>query len=84
MMRRRRARGRRSARPRDRQLAAALVSLAEAMIDRYDGGAIIQAAIEGNALLGKGDVDGLMAWLKVIVAINRLQATKPAEGERVQ
>jgi hypothetical protein len=43
-----------------------------------------RAAMQGNASLAKGDVNGLMAWLKVIVVIDQLQAPKPAEGEPVQ
>lgn len=49
--------------------------LARMMIDRYGADAIVQAATQGHALLSKGDVDGFMAWLSVIMAIGRLQAT---------
>jgi hypothetical protein len=59
------------------------IRLAKMMIARYGADAIVQAVRQGNALLAKGDVDGLMAWLKVVIAINRL-GTRPSEGERVQ
>jgi hypothetical protein len=56
------------------------VRLARMTIDRYGADAIAQSAMQGNALLAKGDVDGLLAWMTVIMAINRLQGTKPADG----
>jgi hypothetical protein len=58
--------------------------LARLMIEHYGASAAIQAAIQGNADLAKGDVKGLEAWLKVVVTIERMQATKPAEGKLVQ
>ena len=54
------------------------------MIQRYGVNAALQAAMQGNASLASGDVGGLKAWLKVIVAIEQLQSTKPSEGELVQ
>jgi hypothetical protein len=40
-------------------------------------------AMRGDALLDKGDLDGTLVWLAVIQAIERLQATKPLEGEAI-
>jgi hypothetical protein len=54
------------------------------MIDRYGASAAIRAAMQGNADLANGDVKGLEAWLKVVVTIERMQATEPAEGKLVQ
>jgi hypothetical protein len=54
--------------------------LARLMIRRYGAAAVNQAAMQGNASLAKGDVSGLMAWLKVIIAIEQLQARVPADG----
>jgi hypothetical protein len=53
------------------------------MIERYGASAVLQAAIQGNASLASGDVGGLKAWLKAIVAIEQLRATQSSEGETV-
>jgi hypothetical protein len=52
------------------------------MIARYGADAIVQAATQGNALLAKGDVDGLMASVAVITAIGRLQRGRQWRARR--
>jgi len=82
-----RARGRRSVRhyPCKRPVPLSVMRhrLARLMISRYGTHAVLQAARHGNASLATGDLGGLKAWLRVIVVIERLQATKPADGEGV-
>jgi hypothetical protein len=51
---------------------------------RYGDAAIMMAATVGFALFADGDMDGCLTWLAVIRSIERLRATKPAEGEEVQ
>jgi len=47
------------------------------MIRRYGADAVIQAAMRGDDLLAKGDLDGLLVWMAIIRAIERLQAKTP-------
>ena len=54
------------------------------MIRRYGTDAVSQAAMQGNAMLARGDLHGLKAWLKVIAAIERLQPTTSSDREAVQ
>ena len=51
------------------------------MIRRYGDDAAVQAAMRGDELLDKGDLDGMLVWQAIISAIRRLQTEKPAEGE---
>jgi hypothetical protein len=44
----------------------------------------MMAATVEFALFADGDMDGCLTWLAVIRSIERLRATKPAEGEEVQ
>lgn len=51
------------------------------MIRRYGNDAVIQAAMRGDALLAKGDLERLLVWLAIIRAIERLQASEPGASE---
>ena len=53
------------------------------MIGRYGDDAALQAAIRGDAMPDKGDLDGMLVWVAVIRAIERLQAATPTDSERV-
>ena len=79
--RRRRLRRRREPCKRPVPLSVLRQRLARLMIRRYGANAVLQAAIQGNASLAGGNIGGLKAWLEVIVAIERLQAKAPADGE---
>jgi hypothetical protein len=50
---------------------------------RYGDDAVIQAAMRGDNLLAKGDLDGMLVWQAIISAIRRLQAETPAANEAV-
>jgi hypothetical protein len=54
------------------------------MICRHGDNAVAEAIGRGDAMLDKGDVNGLLVWMAIIRAIERLQATEPADGEAVQ
>jgi hypothetical protein len=54
---------------------------ARLMIRRYGDDAAVQAAMRGDELLDKGDLDGMLVWQAIISAIRRLQVTTPTGGE---
>ena len=54
------------------------------MIRRYGDDAAAQAAMRGDELLDKGDLDGMLVWHAIISAIRRLQAMAPAGDEVLQ
>ncbi len=39
--------------------------------------AVIEAAMQADALLDKGDMEGRATWLRVIAAIKELEAKEP-------
>jgi hypothetical protein len=43
-----------------------------------------QAANRAHALLTEEDNDGVVDWVRVIKAIEKLRATKPSDGETIQ
>jgi hypothetical protein len=57
---------------------------AQLMVRRYKGDAMLEAAARADQLLDQGDMAGASVWHRILNAIERLQATKPAEGESVQ
>ena len=63
----------------DRDLwAAALL-----MVKRYGEDALLEAVERADQLLGEGDMAGAETWHRILSAIERLKATKPADGEKV-
>jgi hypothetical protein len=54
------------------------------MVRRYRTDAATQAANRAQVLLTEEDNDGVIDWVRVMKAIEKLQATKPADGEQVQ
>jgi hypothetical protein len=54
------------------------------MVKRYGDDAVMEAAARAGELLEAGDLEGCAIWHRILDAIERLQATKPAEGEKVQ
>jgi hypothetical protein len=51
------------------------------IIRRYGDDATAQAAMRGDDLLAQGDLDGLLVWMAIIKAIERLQAKTPSGDE---
>jgi hypothetical protein len=54
------------------------------MVKRYGDDAMLEAAQRADQLLEDGDMAGCETWHRILNAIERLQATAPAEGERIQ
>ncbi len=54
------------------------------MIRRYGDDPVVRAAKRGDDLLAKGDLDGLLVWMAIIRAIERLQAKTLAGDEAMQ
>jgi hypothetical protein len=53
------------------------------MVRDYEEDAVLKAVQHGWKLLDQGDLRGAFAWHRIIGAIERLQAQKPANGEAV-
>ena len=53
------------------------------MVKRYRDDATDEASSRADQLLGDGDMAGAETWHRILNAIERLQAKKPAEGEKV-
>ncbi|MCZ6453108.1 MAG: hypothetical protein O6909_02600 [Alphaproteobacteria bacterium] len=52
---------------------------AKLYINQHGDQAAIQAAMQSDALLEAGDLDGAATWRRIIKAIEVLQATEPDE-----
>jgi hypothetical protein len=52
------------------------------LIQQHGDGAAIQAAMEADAMLDKGDPGGAAVWRLIVAAVNELQREEPAVGER--
>jgi len=55
---------------------------AHILIKQHGEGAAIQAAMEADAMLDKGGLDGAAVWRQIVAAVNELQREEPAVGER--
>jgi hypothetical protein len=53
------------------------------MVKRFGDDALLEAAARADELLENGDMIGSETWHRILNAIERLQATKPGEGEPV-
>ena len=63
----------------DREIwAAALL-----MVKRYGADVMHEAAARADQLIEEGDMAGAVIWHRILDAIERLRAPKPAEGEAV-
>jgi hypothetical protein len=54
-----------------------------AMVNRYGDDAMLEAAARADDLLENGDMAGCDVWHRILNAIQRLQASVPADGEAV-
>jgi hypothetical protein len=55
-----------------------------AMIRRYGPDAALEAGERSDLLTASGEIDGSEIWQRILVAIEKLQAEKPAPGEMIQ
>lgn len=51
---------------------------AQLLIEQHGDEASIHAAMRADELMDRGDMDGRAVWLRIIDAINDLQAMQPA------
>ncbi len=51
-------------------------------MDKHGDEAPIHAAMNADAMLAKGDMDGRAVWLRVVRAVEELLADKPEDGVR--
>ncbi len=56
-----------------------IYSTAKLLVDNHGSEAQIHAAMNADAMLAKGDMDGRAVWLRIVAAINEIQR---AEGWR--
>jgi len=56
---------------------------AATVLKRYGDDAMLKAGERADQLLDEGDMAGAETWHRILNAIERLQATKPAEWESV-
>ena len=55
---------------------------AHALIQQHGDEAAIQAAMQEDAMIEKGDLDGAAVWRRIVNAVEELQREEPATGER--
>ena len=55
---------------------------ANLLVKRHGDEAPIHAAMQADAMLDKGDLDGAAVWRRIVGAINELLADKPEDGVR--
>ena len=55
---------------------------AQVLVKRHGPDAPIEAAMRADAMLEKGDLDGLAVWRQIVAAVNEIQREEPLAGER--
>ena len=55
---------------------------AKLLIDQHGDEAPIFAAMEADAMLDKGNLDGAAVWRRIVKAVEELQRKEPGAGER--
>ncbi len=56
---------------------------ANLLVKQHGEDAPIHAAMRADAMLEKGDLDGLAVWRRILRAVEELQGTVPKSGEVV-
>ena len=56
---------------------------ANILVKRHGPDAPIHAAMRADAMLDKGDLDGVAVWKRILRAVEELQGTEPGPGVRV-
>ncbi len=56
---------------------------AKLLVDQHGDDATIHAAMQADAMLEKGDLDGAAVWRRIVSAVNALLADKPEDGARI-
>ena len=56
---------------------------ANLLVKQHGKEAPIHAAMQADAMLEKGDLDGRLAWLRILKAVNELVRERPSDREQV-
>ena len=56
---------------------------ASTLIRQYSEGAVLEAVQRVNVMLAKNDMEGAVAWNRIVVAIEEIQRAVPGERENV-
>ena len=56
---------------------------AQVLVKHHGPDAPIHAAMRADAVLDKGDLDGVAVWKRILRAVEELQETAPKSGEAV-
>ena len=56
---------------------------ARLLVDQHGAEAPIHAAMQADAMLDKGDLDGAAVWRRIVCAINELLEEQPGDGQSV-
>ncbi len=54
---------------------------AKLLMDEHGDDALIQASMRADALLEAGDMEGRAVWLRILKAVEELQATEPPASD---
>ncbi len=52
-------------------------------MEQHGEDAPIHAAMRADAVLEKGDLDGVLVWKRILRAVEELVRKEPAKGERI-
>lgn len=55
--------------------------VAKLLLDTHSDDAELRAAEKHDAMLARGDVDGVIVWKRIIAAVGELRRTKRVAGE---
>ena len=56
---------------------------ANVLVKQHGAEAPIHAAMRADAMLEKGDLDGLAVWKRILAAVTELLDTRPGDGAAV-
>ncbi len=56
---------------------------AQVLVKQHGADAPIEAAMRADAMLVKGDLDGVAVWKRILRAVEELQKTEPGSGGKV-
>ncbi len=57
---------------------------ANQLMKRYGQDAEFEAAMRADAMIERGDPEGLAVWKRILRAVDELQRDKPKQGENLQ
>ena len=56
---------------------------ANLLVQQHGPDALVEAAMRADAMLEKGDLDGLAVWQRILRAVGELRRAVPAHGEEM-